>query len=139
MGHSRRNMRQLAESTFTPPSHISADQTIAWIVKADGNNLYSVELPSRKVILVELPSRFRSTIWLRRGGYVLVDRTAFEGRENKLDGEVVNVVGDEKEWRKRAYWPIEFPKRDVDVNDEDEDHAGRMPPSDEEDDDDDDG
>lgn len=104
MGPSRRNVRQLAEETSTPPDRLTDDQTIARIVKADGNNLYSVELPSKKVILVELPSRFRSTIWLRRGGYVLVDLTAFEGRGNKLEGEIVNVVGNEKEWRKQPYW-----------------------------------
>ena len=60
--------------------------------------------------LVELASRFRGTVWLRAGGYVLVDRRVLAGRENKLDGEIVNVVRDEKAWRKREYWPEEFAK-----------------------------
>lgn len=40
---------------------------------------------------------------------MLVDSTAFEDRENKLDGEIVNVVRDEKQWRKQAYWLVPPP------------------------------
>lgn len=69
--------------------------------------MYSVELPSKKeLLLVELPPRFRSQIWIKRGGYVVIDPSAFEGRENKLGGEIVNVVRDEKQWRKQAYWLV---------------------------------
>ena len=104
MAPSRRNVRQLAEESSTPPEQLSEGQSIGRVIKAEGNNLYSVELPSKRSILVELPSRFRSTIWMRRGGYVLADMSAFDGRENKLQGEIVNVVRDEKEWRKQSYW-----------------------------------
>ncbi|KAI9670467.1 MAG: hypothetical protein M1829_004790 [Trizodia sp. TS-e1964] len=97
--------------TLSPPSTITATQSIAQVKTIEGKNLYSVSLPSGKSILVELPSRFRSTIWMIRGGYVLVDLKSFDERENKLDGEIVNVVREEKEWRKQAYWPKEFPKR----------------------------
>ena len=54
--------------------------------------------------MVELPARFRSTIWIKRRGYVLVDTAAFENRENKLGGEIVNVVREERKWRKMDYW-----------------------------------
>jgi probable RNA-binding protein EIF1AD len=59
-------------------------------------------------------------------------------RENKLDGEIVNVVRNEKEWRKQTYWPKEFVQRisyvaDEDDSDEEESNAGKMPPSDSED------
>ena len=86
-------------------------QAIARVKKAEGNNLYSVELPLRKEsLLVELPSRFRSQIWIKRGGYVVVDTSAFAERDNKLDGEIINVVRDEKHWRKQAYWFVAGPR-----------------------------
>jgi len=109
MGRPKRNVLATAEETLTPPASLSEGQSIARVVKAEGKNLYSVDLPSGKSILVELPSRFRSTIWLKRGGYVLVDTKAFDGRENKLEGEIVNVVRDEKQWRKETYWSVFSP------------------------------
>ena len=68
---------------------------------------------------------------------MLVDTAAAAERENKLDGEIVNVVRNEKEWRKEKYWPKEFVQRisyaDEDDSDEEESNVGRMPPSDSED------
>lgn len=100
----KRNVLATAEETSSPPDELSASQTIAQVEKAAGNNLFSVKLPSGKKGLVELPARFRSAIWIKRGGFVLVDATSLADRENKLDGEVVNVVRDEKLWRKMPYW-----------------------------------
>lgn len=105
MGRPKRNLLATAVETSTPPAILGEGQAIASVKKAEGNNLYSVELPSGKEsLLVELPSRFRSQIWIKRGGYVVVDTSAFAERDNKLDGEIVNVVRDEKHWRKQAYW-----------------------------------
>jgi probable RNA-binding protein EIF1AD len=132
----RRILQATVEETLTPPTTLSPTQQIARTVKAEGNNLYSVEAQSGKYLLVELSPRFRSSIWLRRGGYVLVDtdRKVFGERENKIDGEIVNVVREEKRWRKLSYWPAEFAKKKVEQTerDEDESRVGRMPSSDEE-------
>ena len=107
MGRPKRNLLATAAETLSPPAILDQGHSIALVKKAEGNNLYSVELPSEKEpLLVELPSRFRSQIWIKRGGYVVVDMTAFDDRENKLGGEVVNVVRDEKQWRKQAYWLV---------------------------------
>ena len=104
MPRPKRHLLATAEETSNPPTALEPSQAIARVVKGEGKNLYLVELPNTKSLLVELPSRFRSQIWIKRGGFVLVDTTAFEDRENKLDGEIVNVVRDEKQWRKQAYW-----------------------------------
>ena len=104
MPRPKRQLLATAEETSNPPSTLEAGQAIARVSKGEGKNLYSVVLPDGKSLLVELPSRFRSTIWIKHGGFVLVDTTAFEDRENKLDGEIVNVVRDEKRWQKQAYW-----------------------------------
>ena len=92
MGRPKRNVLATAEETLTPPDALAEGESIARVVKAAGNNLYNAELPSSQLLLVELPARFRSTIWIKRGSYVLVDTTALADRDNKLDGEIVNVV-----------------------------------------------
>lgn len=138
MGPPRRKLLETETETLTPPPELPPNHHIGRVIKATGNNVYSVELPSSsaaaaasaasasepaptseptktaqshsstapKTILVELNPRFRSTIWLKRGSYVLVDTSPHLERGNKLKGEIVNVVRDEKEWRKAAYWYV---------------------------------
>ncbi|KUJ16131.1 nucleic acid-binding protein [Mollisia scopiformis] len=135
MGRPKRNIFAAAEETSTPPSALTATQSLARVIKAEGNSLYSCSLPNQKIILVELPSRFRNTIWIKRGGYVLVDTKEAEVRQNKIDGEILNVVRDEHLWRKELYWPKEFLKTSVYPEDSDDEEStiGKMPPSDSED------
>ena len=104
MGRPKRNVTAAAEETSTPPSALEATQSIARVIKAEGNSLYSCTLPNKTQVLVELPSRFRNTIWIRRGGYVLIDTKEADVRQNKIDGEIINVVREEHAWRKEAYW-----------------------------------
>ena len=106
-----------AEETSTPPTSLGDGREIARVQRAEGKNLYTVHVPDRaEPLLVELPSRFRSQIWIKRGGFVVIDRSAFEDRENKLDGEIVNVVRDEKQWRKMPYWSVLCSPRSVHTN-----------------------
>jgi probable RNA-binding protein EIF1AD len=104
MGRPKRSVFAAAEETSSPPSALTSTQSIARVIKAEGNSLYSCSLPDQKKVLVELPSRFRNTIWIKRGGYVLVDTKDADVRQNKLDGEIINVVRDEHLWRKESYW-----------------------------------
>ncbi|KAF2010060.1 nucleic acid-binding protein [Aaosphaeria arxii CBS 175.79] len=135
MPRPKRNILATVQDTLTPPDELSESQAIARVSKAAGKNLYIAELPGGKSILVELVAKFRSTIWIKRGGYVVVDVKALADRENKLDGEIVNVVREEKEWRKMSYWPKEFEKKQTYVDsDEEESTVGKMPPSDSEED-----
>ena len=97
-------MLATAQETVLPRESMPPNQSIARVQTCVGNNIYSVELPSKAVILVELPAKFRSTFWLKRGGFVVVDTDALVSRDNKLEGEIVNVVRDDKLWRKQAYW-----------------------------------
>jgi probable RNA-binding protein EIF1AD len=63
-----------------------------------------VELPSKSELLVELPMKFRNAVWVRRGGFVLIDT---EGHTNgKVNGEIMDVVRDEKVWRRLDYWSV---------------------------------
>ena len=133
----RRKLQATVQETLTPPDELKDSQTIARIIGAAGNNLYNVELPGSKTLLVELDARFRSKIWLKRGGFVLVDTATLAERDNKIDGEIINVVRDERAWRKAHFWPQDFAKKatistESDDEEEEESRVGKMPPSDEE-------
>ncbi|KAJ4379625.1 hypothetical protein N0V86_004806 [Didymella sp. IMI 355093] len=131
MGRPKRQVLATIEDTITPPDVLPDAHFIARIVKAEGKNLYSADLPNGKSVLAELEAKFRSTVWIKRGSYVVVDTSALAERDNKLDGEIVNVVRDEKAWRKMAYWPKEFVKKPAyEDSDEEESTVGKMPPSD---------
>lgn len=108
MGPPKRNLLATIDETLTPPNKLEGGHVIARIVKAAGKNLYAVDLSSGDAILVEMPARFRSTIWVKRGTFVVVDTDAYAERENKLGGEIVNIVRDEKQWRKESYWYFTF-------------------------------
>lgn len=112
MGKPRRSIVAAAQESATPPDELTADQVIVRVTKAEGNSLYTCTLPNTKTVLVELAQRFRNTIWIKRGGFVLIDRTPSEERtkaNSKVDGEIINVVRDEKEWRKMPYWCVPSP------------------------------
>ncbi|KAL5341563.1 hypothetical protein BJX70DRAFT_395629 [Aspergillus crustosus] len=130
----RRKVLATVEETLFPPDELAPGYQIARVIKATGNNVYSIEFPSKRTALVELPPKFRSTIWMKRGSFVVVDTNALDTRDNKLQGEIVNIVRDEKAWRKTHYWPKEFVKQSILVSDdEDESKVGKMPSSDESD------
>ncbi|KAJ9138138.1 hypothetical protein NKR23_g8759 [Pleurostoma richardsiae] len=138
MGRPKRNVLAAAEESTTPPDELTPGQSVARVIRAEGNSLYTCALPSKKTVLVELESRFRNTIWIKRGGYVVVDLASAEDGKgtSKVDGDIINVVRDERAWRKRPYWPAEFPKDTHDEDSEDKDsNVGKLPPTDSEDED----
>ncbi|KAK7509045.1 putative S1-like domain-containing protein [Phyllosticta citriasiana] len=136
MGRPKRQIHAVEEETLNSPDALDATQTIAKVAKAEGNNLYTVELPAGKTVLAELNAKFRSTIWVKRGTFVVLDQSTMAERENKIGGEIINVVRDEKTWRKQKYWPAQFTKSSAypEDSDDEESTVGKMPPSDSEDD-----
>jgi probable RNA-binding protein EIF1AD len=95
------------QASNEPPDELKPTQHIARISKLHGNSIYTVELPSKSELLVELPMKFRNAVWVRRGGFVLIET---EGHtDGKVNGEIVDVVRDEKVWRKLDYWSVNLP------------------------------
>ncbi|KIV93352.1 hypothetical protein PV10_04569 [Exophiala mesophila] len=132
---SRRRLRNTVAETLTPPDTLTQSQSIARVIKANGKDLYTVQTPESQTLLVELDSKFRATVWIKRGGYVLIDTSNTDDRENKIQGDIINIASDEKMWRKQPYWPPQFVKKAVPVDsDEEESNVGKMPPSDSEED-----
>lgn len=106
MGPPRRKVLATAEETMFPPDELAETHQIVRAIKATGNNIYLIEQPDKTQMLVELPARFRSTFWIKRGSYVVVDTKASEERDNKIGGEIINIVRDEKAWRKAPFWLV---------------------------------
>lgn len=104
MGKPRRSVQAAAEESLTPPDSLTGNQALVRVVKPEGNNIYICELPNKQTVQLELAERFRKTIWIRRGGYVLAERYPEDSEEKRVAGEIVNVVRDEKLWRKQSYW-----------------------------------
>ncbi|KAH8154871.1 uncharacterized protein LAJ45_01402 [Morchella importuna] len=130
---SRRALTAIDALTTTPPDTLPPGHIICRIITSAGNNIYRLLTPTdaKTEILAELPTMFRGKVWLKRGGYVVVDTGAFGERENKLGGEIVNVVRGEREWRKEGYWPKQFPKEEEledSEESEEESTVGKMPP-----------
>ncbi|CAM1511726.1 Fc.00g092390.m01.CDS01 [Cosmosporella sp. VM-42] len=103
MGRPKRNVLAAAEESLTPPVSLEPSQSVVRVIRPEGNNLYTCQLPNKKEIVLELAQRFRNTIWIKRGGFVLADRYE-NSQDARAMGEIVNVVRDEKLWRKQAYW-----------------------------------
>ncbi|KAI8942317.1 hypothetical protein NX059_000396 [Plenodomus lindquistii] len=132
MPRPKRAVMETIEATMIPPDTLPPSHHIARVVKAEGKNIYRAQLPDGKEVLAELEAKFRSTVWTRRGGFVVVDMSTMADRDNKLDGEIVNIVREEKEWRKMPYWPKEFVKKSTYIEDSDDEEStvGKMPPAD---------
>lgn len=101
MGRPKRSVLAAAEESLTPPVSLQPGQSVVRVVRPEGNNLYACEFPDKKPVVLELAQRFRNTIWIKRGGFVLAQRY---GENARPAGEIVNVVRDEKLWRKQPYW-----------------------------------
>jgi probable RNA-binding protein EIF1AD len=99
---------------MTPPDELAETHMIVRAIKATGNNIYLIESADKQQMLVELPAKFRSTFWIKRGSYLVIDTKASDERDNKIGGEIINIVRDEKAWRKAPFW-YEF--HDVDIHD----------------------
>lgn len=104
MGRPKRHVLAAAEESLTPPDSLLPDQFVVRVVRPEGNNLYTCELPDKKSFVFELAQRFRNTIWIKRGGFVLAQRYGDGSESLRPAGEIVNVVRDEKLWRKQPYW-----------------------------------
>jgi probable RNA-binding protein EIF1AD len=104
MGRPKRNVLAAAEQALSPPDNLEENQVLVRVIKPEGNNLYACELPNKKDFLLELAQRFRNTIWIRRGGFVVAELYPAGSEESRAAGEIVNIVRDEKLWRKQSYW-----------------------------------
>jgi probable RNA-binding protein EIF1AD len=143
MGKSKATQR-LFDSLGEPVDTLGSNEVIAKVIKARGNNLYEVEITrtdSSKLAslvrqdklttelyktLVLMPPKFRNTIFVKRGGFVVIQWYTGDGvdPESKVKGEISNIVTNKKDWQKMPYWPVEFKEQeksyDIEISDEED-------------------
>jgi len=85
------------------------NEQIVRIRASMGNYLFEVEAPKQEVFLVSMPSRFRKSVWVKRGDFMLVQPIE-EG--DKVRAEMVRPIPPDyvRYLRKNKAWPAEFEK-----------------------------
>ena len=109
-------------SSSTKKKHVMAEvldefelpkesETIVRIVGGKGNNLHMVEDASRDQFLVSMPRKFRRSVWVKRGDFVVVQPIE-EG--DKVKAEIVRVLYKEqiKYIKEEGMWPKGFEGKD---------------------------
>lgn len=91
--------------SFDPPARLEKDQVVAKVVQLKGSALFMVVENNGQELLVEMPPKYRNKIWVRRNGFVIVDKSEFLEKDNKIDGTILYVVQSPlKNWKKQIYW-----------------------------------
>ena len=109
-------------SSSTKKKHVMAEvldefevpkesETIVRIVGGKGNNLHMVEDTARNQFLVSMPRKFRRSVWVKRGDFVVVQPIE-EG--DKVKAEIVRVLYKEqiKYIKEEGKWPKGFAGED---------------------------
>uniref|UniRef100_A0A7S0V8E4 S1-like domain-containing protein n=1 Tax=Polytomella parva TaxID=51329 RepID=A0A7S0V8E4_9CHLO len=97
------------------------NEFIVQVLGLRGGNIVNVQFPDGKETLCLLPSKFHKKVWVKRGGFVLIesDENAFE--DTKVAGNILAVLYDEqiKEYKKLGVWPGEFKELKGDKSEKD--------------------
>mmetsp|Transcript_21634 Transcript_21634/g.60134 ORF Transcript_21634/g.60134 Transcript_21634/m.60134 type:complete len:178 (+) Transcript_21634:68-601(+) len=90
----------------------TASQAIVRALKPRGSNIFEVEFPDGHTTLVLLPTRFQKKLWVKNGGFVVIDK-ADEAEVDgcKITGTIAAVLYDthiKQLKREPGIWPAEF-------------------------------
>ncbi|CAD5222757.1 unnamed protein product [Bursaphelenchus okinawaensis] len=96
----KRFMTKKLDSEFIFPEE---DQQIGRIISSKGRDLFEIEDQNAQVYLASMPTKFRNTIWAKRGQYVYLlpieegDKVKAE-IQHVLDTETVLHLREHKKW-----------------------------------------
>lgn len=85
----------------------SDQQQIVRVLRTPGNNLHEVETPQGQRFLVSMPSKYRKSIWIKRGDFLLVDPIE-EGAKVKAEISFVLCKDHVRALQKEGFWPEAF-------------------------------
>ncbi|UXI16444.1 UDP-glycosyltransferase [Sarcoptes scabiei] len=82
-------------------------QDIVKVIRGCGNNLHEVVTAKGDQYLVSMPSKFRRSIWIKRGDYLIVNSIE-EG--NKVKAEIHSILLKDhiRHLKNQNKWPKEF-------------------------------
>ncbi|XKL61225.1 hypothetical protein PGB90_008282 [Kerria lacca] len=92
--------------------YIRNNQQLVKVLSTKGNHLYEVKSIKNEIFLVSMPSKFRNTVWIKAGSYVIVE-TIDEGK--KVKGEIVYILLKHhiKQMKKEKNWPAQFDNTEI--------------------------
>lgn len=110
----RKHAMRVSED-MEPPKE---NQDIVKIRASMGNNLHEIETVTGETYLISMPTKFRKSVWVKRGDFVLVEPIA-EG--DKVRAEMVRPITTDyiRYLRENKKWPEEFDKVESVDGDED--------------------
>jgi len=92
------------QGEFVLPTNV---EEIVKITSSRGNNLHEVETIKGDRFLVSMPPKYRKTIWIKRGDFVIIEPIE-EG--DKVKAEIKFILDEEhiKDIKQQKLWPKEF-------------------------------
>ncbi|KAF9150530.1 putative RNA-binding protein eif1ad [Mortierella sp. AD011] len=100
--------RQVPTDILADIPELEEDQQFARVVGTRGKNIHEVQFKNGEEILVNLPPRFRSLVWVKRGSYVII-QPAEEEDKTKVSGDIVAILFPDhiKQYKQQGIWPFE--------------------------------
>jgi len=89
MSHSRKH---LITNVLTQEIELTKNQRIVKVIENKGQHIYLVELPSGDTTLTLLPAKFRNTIWIKRGDYVIIEDEEVITPEKNFSGKIRSII-----------------------------------------------
>eukprot|EP01089_Gocevia_fonbrunei_P020388 TRINITY_DN7595_c0_g1_i3.p1 TRINITY_DN7595_c0_g1~~TRINITY_DN7595_c0_g1_i3.p1 ORF type:complete len:134 (-),score=29.82 TRINITY_DN7595_c0_g1_i3:25-426(-) len=107
--------KHVKQQTLDEAPEPTEDQQIVQVTEIRGTNILGVKFANGEEILCLMPAKFRKTVWVKKGGYVLIEPfTEMIKKEKykdvKLKGRVVHVLFPPhiKQYKKQGIWPSAF-------------------------------
>lgn len=102
-----RRRKHLTQQELVPPT---ANQQIVRACLSRGSNIFEAETADGRQLLCFLPAKFNKKLWIKRGGYIIVEEGDADA-EDKVTATIVKVLyePDVKALKKLAgVWPAAF-------------------------------
>ncbi|KAG0280982.1 hypothetical protein BGZ95_007657 [Linnemannia exigua] len=92
---------------LTDIPELEEGQRFARVLGTRGKNIHEVQFPDNDELLVNLPPKFRSLVWVKRGSYVIIE-PAEEEDKTKVGGDIIAVLFPDhiKHYKQKGIWPF---------------------------------
>uniref|UniRef100_A0A0V0GAH6 Probable RNA-binding protein EIF1AD n=1 Tax=Triatoma dimidiata TaxID=72491 RepID=A0A0V0GAH6_TRIDM len=86
---------------------LKEDESVVRLLEGRGHNLHLVANASGEEFLVSMPAKFRRSVWVKRGDFLIV-KPISEG--TKVKAEIIRILDSEyiKFLKNQGVWPEEF-------------------------------
>ncbi|KAF9351222.1 putative RNA-binding protein eif1ad [Mortierella sp. AD094] len=100
--------KQVPTDILTEIPELEEDQQFARVLGTRGKNIHEVQFKNGEELLVNLPPKFRSLVWVKRGSYVII-QPAEEEDKTKVAGDIVAILFPDhiKQYKQQGIWPFE--------------------------------